>query len=172
MAIVVPIGMYFTPEESIKGIWYVNPITRFPDFILGMLVYRIYIRFANKPINYQTGTLLELVSIAVFALFYWGAEHIDKVYRYSCYYWLPVAFVLLVFSLQRGALSRLLSCRWLIIGGEISYGFYLIHLMVITAYGDTVSIPTLFVMIVTLSMLSYYLFEKPANKLIKKYLNN
>lgn len=33
------VGMYFTPMESIKGYWYVNPITRLPDFIAGMLLF-------------------------------------------------------------------------------------------------------------------------------------
>ena len=36
MAVAVVVGMYLTPPEEIKGYWYVNPITRFPDFILGM----------------------------------------------------------------------------------------------------------------------------------------
>ena len=35
-------GMYFTPEENIKGYWYVNPIARIPDFKVGMHLYRIY----------------------------------------------------------------------------------------------------------------------------------
>lgn len=39
MAIAVVVGMYLTPPEEIKGYWYVNPITRFPDFILGMLLF-------------------------------------------------------------------------------------------------------------------------------------
>ncbi|MCD8236188.1 MAG: acyltransferase [Prevotellaceae bacterium] len=183
MAIAVPIGMYLTPEESIKGYWYVNPVTRFPDFVLGMILYRIYIKVAKRQISHHAGTLLEILAVIVFILFYFGAENIDKVYRYSCYYWLPVAFLLLAFSLQRGTLSRLLSCRILKTGGEISYGFYLIHLMVITAFVDwekssgsaidsIVSVPLLFATIIGLSLASYYFFEKPLNKLIKKYLNN
>ena len=35
MAMAVVIGMYLTPPEEIKGYWYVNPITRFPDFVGG-----------------------------------------------------------------------------------------------------------------------------------------
>lgn len=76
--------------------------------------------------------------------------------------------------------SQLLSNKWLVIGGEISYGFYLIHLFVIltykqwqVSYGWLVSwqivVPVLFAVTVGLSLLSYYFFEKPANKLIKKH---
>ena len=41
-AILVVTGMYFTPENDIKGYWYVNPITRLPDFIAGMLLFQLY----------------------------------------------------------------------------------------------------------------------------------
>lgn len=40
--------MYFTPEDEIKGFWYVNPITRFPDFIVGMLLFQLYERLKTR----------------------------------------------------------------------------------------------------------------------------
>lgn len=178
-ALLVPIGMYLTPEADIKSYWYVNPITRFPDFIAGMLLYRAYRYLNGRKITYWQGTVIELLAIAVFSGFYAYAAEIPKVYRYSCYYWLPIAFLLLSFALQRGAISRLLSNKYLVIGGEISYSFYLIHLLVILTYVElqknygweiswVVSIPVLFSIIVLLSLLSYYYAEKPANKFIKK----
>lgn len=113
-ALLVVIGMHFTPEEDIKGYWYVNPITRFPDFIVGMLLFQVY---------------------------------------------------------------RYLKDR------EISYSFYLIHLFVLLTYVEwqkqsgwqiswMVSVPVLLGIILLLSLLSYYRFEKPMNKLIKRILNN
>lgn len=181
-AVLVPAGMYFTPEAEIKGYWYVNPLTRFPDFIVGMLLYAVYRRIDIQKIGFRQGTLLEIVALAVFAGFYWYAAEIPKVYRYSCYYWLPVAFLLLSFALQRGAVSRLLSNKYLVIGGEISYSFYLIHLFVLLGYvelqknhgwpvGPTIAVPVLFGIIMGLSLLSYYRFEKPMNTFVKKQLN-
>lgn len=35
--------------------------------------------------------MMEIFSVAVFLAFYLYAGEIPKVYRYSCYYWLPVA---------------------------------------------------------------------------------
>lgn len=182
-AVLVVVGMYFTPVEKIKGYWYVNPLTRLPDFIWGMLLYKGYIRLKNLSITRWQGTVAEILAVAVFILFCWGAAEVPKVYRYSCYYWLPVAFILLSFALQKGALSQLLSFKWLIIGGEISYGFYLIHLFVILTYKQCeefyrwqlswpVVVPLLFVLTVMLSLLSYYYFEKPMNKQIKKRFAN
>ena len=181
-AILAIAGMYFTPEESIKGYWYVNPLTRLPDFIVGILLFQLYGYLKTKDITSCQGSIIEILSIAVFLGFYLYAAEIPKVYRYSCYYWLPVAFVLISFSLQKGMVSRLLSHRLLVIGGEISYSFYLIHLLVLLPYAEWqkgsdyhiswyISIPVLFCITILLSLLSYYYFEKPANKLVKTLLN-
>jgi peptidoglycan/LPS O-acetylase OafA/YrhL len=104
------------------------------------------------------------------------------VYRYSCYYWLPVAMVIISFALQKGVISRLLNNRLMVTGGKISYSFYLIHLFVLLSYAEWqktaalriewyYSVPVLFVIIILLSLLSYRYFEKPINKKIKQLLN-
>lgn len=181
MAVLVTIGMYFTPEEAIKGYWYVNPVTRFPDFVVGMLLFRLYERWKAKPVTLWQGSLMEVVSVLVFLAFYFYAAEVPKVYRYSCYYWLPVAVVLFSFSLQKGILSLILSNRFLIIGGEISYSFYLIHLFVLLTYAEWqkeadvriawyFSVPVLFCLVIGLSLLSYYCFEKPMNRKVKQWL--
>ena len=172
----------FTPEDEIKGFWYVNPITRFPDFIVGMLLFQLYERLKNKNITVLQGSIIEISSIILFLIFYLYAADIPKVYRYSCYYWLPVAVILISFSLQKGIFSRILSNRFLVIGGEISYSFYLIHLFVLLTYSEWqkennlhtewyISVPILFSIIILLSLLSYYYFEKPMNKRVKTLLN-
>lgn len=40
--------------------WYVNPITRLPDFLVGVLLFLIYQSVSNKKISHSTGTLLEI----------------------------------------------------------------------------------------------------------------
>lgn len=184
IALLVITGMYLTPEESIKGYWYVNPLTRFPDFIVGILLYKAYTHMKDRSISFRTGSLLEIGAIALFLMFYLYAADVPKVYRYSCYYWIPVSAVLLCFSLQKGIISRWLSNRLLVIGGEISYSFYLIHLFVLLTYAEgqktgtfpsvdwQVAVPVLFCIVIALCLLSYYYFEKPMNKYIKKLLNN
>ena len=172
-------GMYLTNEEQIKAYWYVNPFTRLPDFFVGVLLYQFYRSLCNKKLFYSTGTLLEAGALALFLLFFICAADIPKVYRYSCYYWLPVSLIILIFALQQGGISRLLSNRFLIIGGEISYSFYLIHLFIIDAYMRmsahyhwqiqwTISVPVILCITIILSLLSFYYFEKPANKWVKR----
>ena len=174
-------GMHLTAEEQIKAYWYVNPITRLPDFFVGVLLYQFYRSIFNKKISYSTGTLLEIGVVILFFVFYFCAADIPKVYRYSCYYWLPVSLVILIFALQRGYISRLLSNRVLVIGGEISYSFYLytfIYYTHIHPNGYSVSMahalgdkcPRHFCITIALSLLSYYYFEKPANRWVKQIL--
>lgn len=150
-------------------------------FFVGVLLYQIYQSLHNKKISSSTGTLLEVASVALFLLFYLCAADIPKVYRYSCYYWLPVSLMILIFAFQKGGISRLLSNRFLIIGGEISYSFYLIHLFIILTYTKMaalyqwqvswmISVPLIFGITIILSLLSYYYFEKPANKWVKRIL--
>lgn len=138
--------------------------------------------YFTPMITSSQGSIIEIASIALFLSFYLYAAEIPKVYRYSCYYWIPIAFILISFSLQKGMVSRLLSNRLLVIGGEISYSFYLIHLFVLLSYAKWqkesdfhidwyISIPLLFCVIILLSLLSYYYFEKPMNKLVKTLLN-
>lgn len=183
-AVSVPLvaGMHFTPEEFAKGCWYVNPIARFPDFMVGMLLFHLYERLKRKSLSVRRATLMEAASVALFLVFYLCAPRVPQVYRYSCYYWLPVAAVLAAFSLQRGVLSRALSCRPLILGGEISYSFYLLHFLVLRGYTAWqaaagfrlawyISVPLLFCFTVLLSLLSYRCFERPMNRRLKLWLN-
>lgn len=81
--------------------------------------------------------------------------------------------------LTTGRHIPLLSNRFLIIGGEISYSFYLIHLFIIDTYMRmsahyhwqiqwTISVPVILCITIILSLLSFYYFEKPANKWVKR----
>lgn len=171
-------GMYLTPEEQIRAYWYVNPLSRLPDFLVGMLLFRFYDRSA-KNWSLNRATWLEASAIALFLVFYCvgSAGLLPKVYRYSVYYWIPVSSVIYVFAVNRGRFSRLLSNRYLVIGGNISYSMYLLHLFIIEGYKQTgwnypwqAVIPVLLVLTLGLSLLSYYRFEKPVNEYLRKRL--
>ena len=179
-AVVVVLGMWFTSLDMAKDIWYVNPLARFPDFLLGMIIYICY-RYSRQSRTMAAWryTLVELAVVLLFVTFYIAASHVPQVYRYSCYYWLPVALVIYVFALQGGILSRLLSARWLVLGGEVSFGFYLIHHLLIRLYVEASRhldfmlspwIAVLFILLFTLllSVLSFYIFERPMNRFVKQ----
>lgn len=171
-------GMYFTPEEQIRAYWYVNPLTRLPDFLIGMLIFQLYDKRAVNW-NVNQATWFEIGAIILFVVFYYSgsAGILPKVYRYSVYYWLPISAVLYVFAINKGRISHFLSNKYLVIGGDISFAMYLIHLFIIELYKSTgwsfpwqVVIPILLCITISCSLLSFYYFEKPMNKYIRNHL--
>ena len=181
-AMAVVVGMGFTGEGMARDIWYVNPIARFPDFLLGMLVYAASQRKANAVPGRSDATWSEVGALVLFAAFYVLSAYVPKVYRYSCYYWVPVACVVYVFSRQRGALSRALAWRPFVWCGEISFGFYLIHHLLFRLYVEAdrhlslpfppyVAVGVVLTATLALSAASFYGFERPMNKLVKRFLS-
>lgn len=176
--ILVAWGMYFTPEEQIRAYWYVNPLSRLPDFLVGMLLFKLYDK-SRKNWSVSRATWFEIGAIVLFATFFYfgSAGLLPKVYRYSVYYWIPVSLILYTFAMNKGIVSRFLSNKYLVIGGDISYAMYLIHLFVIDFYKNTglsypwqIAIPVLLVLTICFSLLSFYYFEKPVNRYIRNHL--
>jgi len=179
--IAVPFIMTFTNPEYNRFIWYVNPLVRLADFIVGMFLYYLYSALKNIRWSYKIATLYESCAVILFVLFYMAAINnwIPQVYRYSCFYWLPVSLLLFVFAQQKGFLSGLLSNRMLIQLGKVSFGIYLIHFIALKAYLRLVEysgilLPEIwgaiivFLITIGLSLLSYYNFENPLNRYIRK----
>ena len=102
LVIAIPIAMYFTMDQDIKAIWYVNPLTRLPDFLIGMLLFHLYDKFKQKEWTYKQASVYETAVVLLFLLFYLPAgEYIPKVFRYSCYYWLPISLLLYVLHIRK-----------------------------------------------------------------------
>ncbi|MBQ4064295.1 MAG: acyltransferase [Bacteroidaceae bacterium] len=174
---IVLIGGGMTPDGYIKGIWYTNPIMRLPDFVVGVLLWHGYQRIKERKMSRCMASIMEISTILLFTIFYIYAEGVPKPYRYSFYYWLPMTAIILTFSLQKGVISKLLRARIFIIGGEISYGIYLTQILIINVLATrvghlpgAVGATIVLAVIIAASYLSYRFFEKPMNKLIKKYL--
>ena len=171
------IGGTFTPEAYSKGVWYVNPVTRYPEFVIGILTFLIYRRIKEHNIGRVLGTLLEIASVLLFVLFYIYGEDIPQVYKYNIYYWLPISAIVLSFSLQKGILSGILSRKVFIIGGEISYGIYLIQLLVINSICiyckgiDSIATAAIaFIATVIISYIFHRYYEIPMNRRVKEWL--
>lgn len=178
---IILIGMAYTPEDQtiVNTIWYVNPIFRLCDFLIGMLLFELYERYKDFSISYKKASLFEGIAIIIFLLFYLSANAFSIVYRASSYYWIPVSLIVFVFALQRGCISKLLRNRVLVYLGEISFGVYMFHFLVLDVFIRVVarmglklsaSLSFAIVLLITLlvSSLSFHYFEKPANRWVKK----
>jgi peptidoglycan/LPS O-acetylase OafA/YrhL len=150
---------------------YIFPVSRLFDFMLGIGLYHIY----------KTGVCkewkgLEIIAVGVFVLAFSLHNYIPQAFRFSLYYWIPISLLILAFAYEKGPLSRYLGGKVCVYLGEISFGFYMIHQLLMT-YGHllverpllklhlTVSpwvlTPAYLLGAVALSALSYAYFEQP-----------
>lgn len=176
--IAIPTLMFLNNGNLREEWFYIHPLFRIVDFLIGILLYEIFLRIERSRPIYFTGNT-EVVAVLLFILFFSFHNYVGGVYRFSCYYWIPVAFVILVFSLQKGNISRLLSNRYLVYMGDISFGFYMFHALIIE-YGIRLNayyavfdnyyffILFLFFLSIVAGALSHQFFEKPVGKLIVK----
>ncbi|WP_316930149.1 acyltransferase family protein [Neotamlana sedimentorum] len=179
LIMIIPLSVAIMPEEFYFSFFYINPLFRVLDFIIGILLYFVFEKVKQRKFNYFR---LELFSILLLILFFGLHKGIPDVYRYSYYYWLPMSLLIFAFSFQGGKISKILSNSTLLYLGEISFGFYMIHQLIIKYYFplfyenkiDNIyaKILVLFVVTVLLSHLSYRFYEKPLNKVIKRKINS
>lgn len=167
--------------DSGAGIAYSMPIFRLPEFILGMTTFYFAekIRQANKSLS---GTLvLILLMILIIDLALVGS----KLPLYLSHDWIAVPFfcTLMVFLYSKETrISKLLSLPVLNLLGKSSYSFYSLQTFFILfsiTYREKIStlLPfllnnhyfgvSLFILLVTVSVLTYKLLEEPIRRKIQ-----
>ncbi|GGG08825.1 acyltransferase [Dokdonia pacifica] len=184
LVLLIPILIIaFVPStDANHWVYYINPLFRVFDFILGILLFDMYTRYKEHAWIQKNATLLEVISIAFFSMCYIFRSGVSQDFRWSIYYWLPMAFLIFIFSFQRGIISHILSKKTLIWLGEISFAFYMIHQLVIQVLwivnykfrlfeNGYLLIAVAFIISVLGSGILYRYFEKPLNiYLRKKYI--
>ena len=176
--IVVLLLMVVIPESLQHWFFYINPFLRIFDFGLGILLYNL-LRKDSFQVYKPIFTYYELATIALLFLFYSTADFFPKVVRYSVYYWLPMTLFIGVFAQQKGAVSRLLSNRVALFLGELSFGFYLWHQLILRcarrfvnhldiALSDWQFNSLSFILILLVCVVSYHYFERPLKQKIRQ----
>jgi peptidoglycan/LPS O-acetylase OafA/YrhL len=179
---IIPLLTLIIPENYYHQIFYINPFTRVVDFIIGIFIFNIYQTFTRKKrsINYN---YLEISAILLLLVFFLFHQSIAPVARYSFYYWIPMGYLIFSFSFQKGSISKFLSRKTLIHLGEISFGFYMFHQLVLRYFSiinskilhienDILIVIITFTISLVVSHYSFILFETPMNKYIKNTLRN
>ena len=114
-------------------VFYVNPLFRLVDFMIGMGLYFLWSHSSlskqHSDIYTWKNTWLELGVLGLLVIAIWLSYDVPQILRYAIYYWLPMALVILVFARRNGGgyVSKLMSWKPLVIAGEVSFGFYMIH---------------------------------------------
>lgn len=170
---------------------HVNPLMRLPEFCTGMAVGFLFLRRRANSGNSNTksiflDTLKELASIAI--LFFtwmlvrhfkivpmlknaeWGGLFLMSWFRFT-FTVFAFAYLIYVFSISKGILAKFFGSPVLVFLGEISFAFYMCHLMIIvyvdmhaTTFGSLPSwsvAACCFVIAIGTSVLLYKLVEMP-----------
>jgi len=177
----VPVLTLIIPKNFYHHIFYINPLARIVDFIMGVFLYNFYksAPFKNRHFNYN---FLEILAILLFILFFLFHQSIPIVARYSFYYWVPMSFLIFIFAFQKGKISKFLSKNFFIHLGEISFGFYMFHQLVLRYFltanvhflhleNDIIIILLIFIISLLFSHLSYIWYENPVKLYLKKVLS-
>ncbi|MCM4161707.1 acyltransferase [Antarcticibacterium flavum] len=178
------LAMWISKPEQYIFLFAINPLFRISDFIMGMLLYRIYETkiFSKYFENARTATLLEVGAIALFFIFFGFHSFIPVPLRISMFFWLPIMALIFILAHQAGRISYLLSHKRLILLGEISFSFYMLHGLIMRyilaldrriklVEQEYVLMLISFLAVLIASYYSYNYLERPANVYLKKKLS-
>jgi peptidoglycan/LPS O-acetylase OafA/YrhL len=178
----VPLAILIVPEKFHHQFLYVNPVFRIFDFIIGIFLYNIFKKISSLKIKLNF-SFLEFSAIFLLILFVSIHSLIPEVLRFSVYYWIPMSFLVLIFAFQKGVVSDFLSNKYLLLLGEISFGFYMFHHLIlrylVAINKRFIGIENEYILIfltlgltITVSYFSFIWFETPANKYIRSKWGN
>jgi peptidoglycan/LPS O-acetylase OafA/YrhL len=192
----VVLAAYFTaifllPGQYAHAVFYINPLVRMLDFILGMLLFRIWRRITSGAEN-RKGALhgkflpaaVEIAPVCLLVIMVAAADRIPLVYRIGSYYWIPLALLVLCFAqpFGEGIISKLLSLKPFMFLGRISFAFYMLHHMMLSLVPAAVKrvlhldlesihpaarFTIIFAAVLAAGIAGFYCFELPAGNFIK-----
>jgi peptidoglycan/LPS O-acetylase OafA/YrhL len=163
---------------------YEMPLTRLGDFTLGILAARLYMQTRGyRGITRAGGPMALGAALVIIILMCWRANF-DSVWSWDLAYSFPC--VVLIFALAvapRSVFSRALSVPLIILLGESSYAFYLVHAQALVYFGAVrwtvdVSVTTIVYGAMTLGAILclavglHVMVERPARLYIRRLLGS
>jgi len=174
------------------GLAYISPLVRILEFVWGMAVASLCLRWRELKIValpawlwtiFESGTLLVTFLSGWYgtqflsSLFDGRSQYAFAVYVGACGSFPAFGLLIGVLSFERGVVSRLLSASWLVLLGEISYSIYLVHWTLIHWYNLNgslfVSAPkamlyvAYWLAVLSISFIIWRVVEKPCQRWIR-----
>ena len=116
---------------------YRMPLMRIGDFLLGILAARLYLHVRGRPAAARIGAWLVPASVAFTVLAAAQSSLLFSAWSWDALYALPATGLILGLALApRHPLSRLLARRPVVILGEASFAFYLVHQPLVVGLGS------------------------------------
>ena len=147
IVIIYFLSTFIVPEKWFHPLYYIFPLSRIIDFIWGVFAYYVYKWIQNKKMITQFSkigvSLIEVITLLVLVGFIIYSNHIPQVYRYGMYYWFPMLILVFVFACfhrKEGIISYILTNKILVLLGKASFGFYIIHLLMIRIISKIIAV--------------------------------
>jgi peptidoglycan/LPS O-acetylase OafA/YrhL len=177
-------GLPWSNIESAHRWLYVTPLTRLGDFTLGILAARLYSHVRQHKSIVRSGAPLAITAaLVIVVLMAWPAN------LYSAWSWdlaYAIPSVVLIFGLAvspRSRPARMLSFPLILLLGESSYAFYLVHQRALEYFGagrwavatsaTTIAYEALTLgAIICLAVGLHVMIERPARLYIRRLLGS
>lgn len=169
------------PSDRHHFYFYINPLFRLIDFVLGMFLFRLYSTIREKNIRVRFASCKFLLSVLLFGLFIYFHSRLQapeadfNVYSYAALYWIP-SCVLIFYSVC----MKNVSIGFFKSLVRYSFSFYMIHQLfiltsdkILNSYDVRISRVILLLLLFPLCYYIAYLMnvhlEKPMVNWLKNY---
>ena len=177
--------MAVLPTYLVNPILYANPLTRLLDFIVGIILYKLYVsdngislRDKLNGKSFLTVSLMELsviLLVVITAILY---PHLPQRVRTVSIFWLAIPLFIFFFAMtdkHSGVISKFLQGKTMLWLGNISFCIYIIHVPVLRIF-NSISVHTgiadstlvHFILFTTILILFSHITNKFNNALISR----
>lgn len=183
--IVICTFFFLLPQNNSFSTWlsYYFPGMRVFEFIIGIIFGILFLKIKERELKLSklVFSLLELFSILfLIIIIIVVSPSVIQNLRYSLIYIPFLSSIIFIYAFQQGVISNLLSRKFFIYLGEISFSFYMIHNLVLSYiyFLWRPNIPFILlisiclILSICLSSLLYHFFEEPIRIKVKHYLDS
>lgn len=143
--------MAVLPTYLVNPILYANPLTRLLDFIVGIILYKLYVsdngialRDKLNGKSFLTVSLMELSVILLVVITAIVYPHLPQRVRTVSIFWLTIPLFIFFFAMtdkHSGVISKFLQGKTMLWLGNISFCIYIIHAPVLRIF-NSISVHT------------------------------
>lgn len=168
-------GLLFCPQPLVVPLMYISPATRWLDFALGIFLWHAFSRSGKRMPGAPAWQWLA-VALVIAALALYSSTPVAL--GSAMLWWLPLGLLILACAApSRTLIARFLSLRPLVAFGNVSFSFYMIHVLA----GDALArlFPALswgwllgldLVLCILLAFICNRYFEKPLNSRLRSLI--